>query len=58
MDTQAIWDEIRYKLKKTEIYKLLRDYNSYVIEVCDRQDGSVPVCLPEFYTDDWAHYRD
>ena len=37
------------QLNHEELLDLLIEYNRYVIEVCDRQDGSVPVCVPEFY---------
>lgn len=52
MSIQLIWDKIG-NLDQHEMFNLLYHYNRYVIEVCDREDGSVPVCLPEYYTDDY-----
>jgi len=52
MGTDEIWNDIQ-TLPKQEIYKLLYCYNNYVIEVCDREDGSIPVCLEEYYMNEW-----
>ena len=49
-----VWKEIA-KLSKMQLLKLLNDYNKYVIEITDREDGSVPVCLPEYYQNDWRN---
>lgn len=44
------------ELSPDALKALARAYSDYVIEVCDREDGSVPVCLREFYENDWEGY--
>lgn len=48
----TVWDDI-YKLDKVLLGELLYQYDQYVIEVTDREDGSVPVCVAEFYDNEW-----
>ena len=43
------------QLSHSELVNLLWTYDAYVIEVCDRNDGSVPVCLAEFYQNDYEN---
>jgi hypothetical protein len=47
-----IWEEIQ-ALPQCIVFDLLWQYDAYVIEVTDRQDGSVPVCVGEFYTNEY-----
>lgn len=47
-----VWEEIE-QLSHTQLFQLLSDYDSYVIEVTNRQDGSVPVCVAEYFENDW-----
>lgn len=36
-------------LSKKDMFLLLSQYDSYVREICDREDGSIPVCVAEFF---------
>jgi hypothetical protein len=47
-----VWECIHI-LKKQELFDLLLAYNSYVIEVVDRETSDIPVCLPDFYNNDY-----
>lgn len=47
-----IWEEIS-QLDHADLFNLLSEYDRYVIEVCDREDGSVPVCVAEFYMNEY-----
>lgn len=49
---KKLWKEIE-ELPHEELFDLLREYDKYVIEITDRQDGSVPVCVTEFYQNDY-----
>ena len=51
-----ITEEIN-QLPRNELLDLIWLYDKYVIEVCDRQDGSVPVCLKEFYENDYSLFK-
>jgi len=53
---KTIWAEIK-KLPKNKLYVLLQDYDDYVIEITDRQDGSVPACVAEFYENDYPELK-
>ena len=46
------WNLIN-KLNKKELLDLVKEYNSYVIEIVDREDGSIPVCIQEYYELDY-----
>lgn len=48
-----LWRAIE-NLSKEEMFDLLKQYNYYVIEVCDREDGSVPVCLLEYFENEYC----
>lgn len=52
-----IWNKIN-KLKKCELIGLLYAYDKYVIETTDRNDGSCPVCLYEFFENDYQIERE
>jgi len=41
------------QLDRGTLIDLLWSYNAYVIEVSGRSDGSVPVCLSEYYENDF-----
>lgn len=47
-----VFEEIN-QLSHSELFELLCSYDSYVKEVCDRQDGSIPACLAEYYQNDY-----
>jgi len=53
---KKIWKKIE-ELPHDELYKLLREYNSYVIEITDREDGSIPVCVPEYYENEYQEMK-
>ena len=40
-------------IKYQELIRLVRAYDKYVIEVVDREDGSIPVCLEEYFDNEW-----
>jgi len=40
-------------LSKKELYDLLFAYDKYVIEIVDREDGSIPVCVSEFFDNEY-----
>lgn len=48
------WDEIK-KLTKKNLLSLVQTYSDYVMEFSEehREDGCYPVCLPEFYDNEW-----
>ena len=52
MSIEKLWLAIG-SLSQEELFNLLYHYNAYVIEVCDREDGSVPVCLPEYFSNEF-----
>lgn len=54
---KKIWKEIE-ELPHDELFDLLREYDSYVIETTDREDGSVPVCVLEFYQNEYQDIRE
>jgi len=41
------------QLPRKDLLNLIWEYNSYVIEIVDKQDGSIPACLSEFYQNDY-----
>jgi hypothetical protein len=45
--------EVIEQLDHAELFNLLCEYNRYVIKICDRNDGSVPVCVFEFYENEY-----
>lgn len=47
-----IWEKIS-QLDHADLFNLLSEYDRYVIEICNRQDGSVPVCVAEFYENEY-----
>ena len=49
---KRLFREIK-NLKKGVIFNLLLEYDKYVIEITDREDGSVPVCVLEFYQNEY-----
>ena len=44
-------------LSKKELYDLLFAYDKYVIEIVDREDGSIPVCVSEFFDNEYQEER-
>jgi hypothetical protein len=52
MNVQEIFYEIA-KMSESEIINFLESYDSYVFEVCDREDGSQPVGIAEYFTNDY-----
>ncbi len=40
-------------MTKEELIKLILAYDKYVIEITNREDGSCPACLMEFYNNDY-----
>lgn len=53
---KKLWKEIE-ELPHQELFDLLKEYDKYVIEVTDREDGSVPVCVLEFYQNEYQDIR-
>ena len=49
---KKFWKEIE-ELPHDELFNLLKEYDRYVIEITDREDGSVPVCVLEFYENEY-----
>jgi len=47
-----VYEEIE-QLEHYELFNLICWYNNYVIEVCNREDGSCPVCVAEFYQNEY-----
>lgn len=47
-----IFQEIK-TLNKETLFELLFQYDSYVIEVTNREDGSIPVYVSEFYQNEF-----
>jgi len=43
------------QLDRKTLLCLVWQYNSYVIEVCDRNDGSSPVCLSEYFNNEFYY---
>ena len=41
------------KLDRLFLLSLVCCYDEYVQEVCDREDGSIPVCLSEYYNNEY-----
>ena len=41
------------QLTQPELFDLICRYDKYVINVCDRQDGSIPVCVSEFFDNEY-----
>lgn len=52
MTIKRIWKEIK-TLPAGALFDLLQVYDSYVKEICDKEDGSIPVCVAEFFTNDY-----
>jgi len=52
MKTSYLGRELK-KLTKDNLIDLIYCYDEHVREVCDRQDGSVPVCFSEFFFNDY-----
>ena len=52
MEVQNIFYEIA-KLSESEVIRFLEAYDGYVFEVCDRDDGSQPVGIAEYYSNDY-----
>lgn len=53
MNIHEVYKEIK-ALPKDELYDLLCEYDNYVAEVCDENGKrGLPVCLPEFYDNDY-----
>ncbi len=47
-----VWREIDHLAHK-DLFLLIMEYDAYVIKIADREDGSVPVCVPEFFENEF-----
>jgi len=53
---KKLWKEIE-ELPHDELFDLLFEYDSYIIDHEDDGPGSSPVCVLEFYTNEWQDMR-
>lgn len=45
-----------YDLPKEEIWFLLKCYNDYIVDLDDDETDRVPVCIQEFYNNEYKEY--
>ena len=53
---KKLWKEVE-ELPHDELYDLLWQYDAYVIEITNREDGSIPVCVLEFYQNEFQDIK-
>jgi len=46
------FEEIK-QLSHAELFDLIVEYDKYVIEITNREDGSIPICLSEFFNNEY-----